>query len=189
MGQLLGSTLSHAKQNVNLFTWFSFTPADEPLEGGTPGALAFRPSGGAFRRLVAVEFTLTPNETITRATMHMLRSFVDNPAQAANAGDLLKSFVYFGNDPGVDKLAEEIMARSLGRSSQPVIMRGPGPQAPGTPSACYHQVIAGEREHATLGNTTFSNRRAPGEPTLVIDIDGAAAKTQGWFARLFQRAR
>jgi hypothetical protein len=188
MNSLLGSTLSDAKKNVNLFTWFCFTPADEPLEFPTPGALAFRPSGEAFRQLVAVELVLAPDEIITRATMQMSRSFIDNPAQSANAGDLLKSFVFFGNDPGVGKLAEEIMARSLGRSSRPVITRGDGPQASGAPSACY-QVVGGQRETATLGNMVLLNRRQPGEPTLVIDIEGAAAKPQGWFSRLFHRAR
>jgi hypothetical protein len=190
MNPLLGRTVSDAQKNVDLFTWFCFTPADEPLEVPTPGALVFRPSGDTFRRLVAVELTVAPDETITRATMQMLRRFIDNADQATNAGDLLKSFVYFGSDPGMEKLAEEIMARSFGRSSRPVIMRGDGPQAPGTPSPCY-EVVAGQREIATLGNTVFSNRRQPGEPTLVIDIGGPAApiKPQGWFSRLFHRAR
>jgi hypothetical protein len=163
MNPLLGRTVSDAQKNVDLFTWFCFTPADEPLEVPTPGALVFRPSGDTFRRLVAVELTVAPDETITRATMQMLRRFIDNADQATNAGDLLKSFVYFGSDPGMEKLAEEIMARSFGRSSRPVIMRGDGPQAPGTPSPCY-EVVAGQREIATLGNTVFSNRRRSCRP-------------------------
>jgi hypothetical protein len=147
--------------------------------------MVFRPNGPAFQRLVKLELTVAPDETITAARLHILRDFIE--ANSANAGDVVKSFVRYADGPGIGKLSAEIMVGGLGRSRQTVVVRGKLPGLPATPSpAC--QVFAGEAKRATVGNLTIENLVENGDSTLVLSLDGSA-KPQGWFARLIHRAR
>ena len=129
--------------------------------------------------MVKLELTLSPDEVITGASLHVLRTFI--ASNSANAGDLVKSFVYHGSDSHVGELANEIMARSLRNSSQPVIVRGDGPSVSGAPSPAY-LVYAGERERAEVGNLMLENRG----DEFVVTLAPSGSKPKNWFARLFK---
>jgi hypothetical protein len=174
MAGLLGIKMPDAQKSLDLFTWFFFTKVEEAPD--LPGAIVFRPKGPAFQRLVKLELILAPDETITAAGLYILRDFME--ANSANAGDVAKSFVRYGDGPEIAKLSEEIMVRGLQRSRQTVLIRGELPNLSATPSPAY-QVIAGKSKQATIGNLTLENQ----ESTLVLSL-GEKARPQGWFPDL-----
>jgi hypothetical protein len=186
-GSLLGAKLPDAQKQVDLFTWFFFTKVDEPPSDGAQNATVFRPNGPAFHNLVKLELEIAADETITKASLHIERAFIENPSQCVFAADLAKSFVRYADAPSVDELAQEINARTMARSSQPIILRGSAPSVSGKPSAAY-RVYAGEASRQSLGNMALENRTIGDKRVFVITI-GGTKPPQGWFSRLIQRAR
>lgn len=183
MAGLLGIKLADAQKSVDLFTWFCFEKVDEPPTDA--GALVFRPNGPAFRRLVKLELSLDSGEVITAASLHVLREFIET--NSANAGDLVKSFIRYGDGESLGYISEQFMAGALQRSRQPVITRGGGPEVD-RDSPLAFRVFTGEMQQAVAYNLAFENRRENGVPTFVLSLKGdAAAQPKSWLARLLGR--
>ena len=183
MAGLLGIKLADAQKNTDLFTWFGFEKVDErPTD---PGVTVFRPNGPAFRRLVKLKLTLDSGEVITAASLHVLREFIEN--NSANAGDLVKSFIRYGDGESLGYISEQFMAGSLQRSRQPVITRGDLPHVDRNIPPAF-RVFIGELQQAVAYNLIFENRRENDVPTFVLSLKGdVTAKPGSWFARLFGR--
>jgi len=183
MAGLLGIKLAAAQKNIDLFTWFSFEKVDDrPTD---LGATVFRPNGPSFRRLVKLELTLDSGEVIAAASLHVLREFIEN--NSANAGDLAKSFIRYGDGESLGYISEQFMAGSLQRSRQPVITRGGLPHVDRNIPPAF-RVFIGELQQAVACNLTFENRRENSAPTFVLSLkEDATSKPRSWFARLLGR--
>ena len=148
-GGLIGAKLADVQARHDFFTFFHFAPlSTEKLPDATQ-LTAFKPTGEAFRALVTLNATTDQRGLITRLQLTVLRSFIEDPRQCIYAADLVKSFllaaVPTAQGDTVHSLAIEINARSMARSSMPMITTQPLPQVPEFPSAAYQTYVARER--------------------------------------------
>jgi hypothetical protein len=150
---LVGSKLSIVQKTSDLFVFFNFASiGEEKLPDGTQ-VTSFKPTGDAFKALVTLAVTTDDRGTIKKLQLAVSRSFIDDPQKCIYSADLVKSFLYNaaatsdGND--VNALADEISARSMAKSTLPMLTARPLPKASGAPSAAY-QTYAGNPQPQTL---------------------------------------
>jgi hypothetical protein len=144
----IGYKLKDLDKSHDFFRFFHFEPmgVDTTYDDGDV-VMAYRPSGAAFRELVTLYSWISKRGLIQTIRLTVKRSFIDQGTTCVNAADLYNSFlrsvgVVRAGD-AIDAFAREITARSMGRSSQPVIMRGEVPRADDVPSEAYG-VYAGD---------------------------------------------
>ncbi|MBL8706234.1 MAG: hypothetical protein JNM30_15395 [Rhodospirillales bacterium] len=85
---LLGATLD-AVAGTDFFRWFHL----ERQLGASEGQIEFRPSGAAFRDLVAMTIHRDARGIVAAAEIRIARSFIDDPDQGMNAADFAASFL------------------------------------------------------------------------------------------------
>jgi len=150
----IGRKLNEVDRTEDFFRFFHFEPVgvDTQYDDGEV-VMAYKPSGPAFRDLVTLRTWISRRGLIQTVRLTVRRSFIDDPATCIYAADLYNSFLRnVGNLTYVDAVhafAREIQARSMARSSRPVIMRGEVPKAEGEPSEAY-RAYAGEIPAANL---------------------------------------
>lgn len=153
-GGLIGAKLTDVQTTHDFFTFFNFAPTGEEKLPGAMQLISFKPTGEAFRKLVTLGVTTYGQGVITRLQLTVARSFIDDPRQCIYAADLVKSFLLAAaattNGDAVSALASEISARSMARSTMPMITAQPLPQAPEIPSAAFMAYAGREQSRMLL---------------------------------------
>lgn len=149
-GGLLGQSLAAARSN-DLFTFFNLAQtSSRPCGDGQ--ALGFRPTGGTFHSLAAVEVLTDAHGTIAAMTLMLDRAFINDPANGVFARDIAKSFLGDVAGPRAGAsfagLTQEIES---GLSSGTTIYRsGAAPPAPSGPPSPGYQAFLGALPSARL---------------------------------------
>ncbi len=158
-----------AERRSEFFTWFHFEPDDEPLPDGAD-LCRFRPSGAAFRSLVALDVTVDADDGIGAVRLALDRSFVSGPDDAF-ARDLAGSFLDWALDEAAHERAAPLIANigDLAAANTPVIAAAELPPPPADTTDAY-AVFTGDHDQAVveLGSAMLTLTNADGR--LVIDV-------------------
>ena len=143
---LLGATLDAAAA-TDFFQWFHL----ERQPGATNGQVEFRPSGAAFRDLVAVTIHQDARCIIAGAEIRIARSFIDDPDQGMNAADIAASFLTAALPPrdlaGMQHLVDTL--RHHDRYARPRIAVAGQPPPEVHPDSAPYLVWLGRNPHWT----------------------------------------
>ncbi|MEJ0000278.1 MAG: hypothetical protein WDO13_14600 [Verrucomicrobiota bacterium] len=171
----IGADLAGLQRTDDFFRFFHFESIG--VEKAYPDGdevIAFKPSGPAFRGLVTLHSWVS-HGIIRTVRLSVKRSFIDDPATCVYAADLYNSFLRRVGDvsPGdaIDAFANEITARSMARSSRPVLTAQPPPQASGEPSpACRAYIGQAEAENLDYrsGRLRLVARNDDGEFEILV---------------------
>lgn len=143
---LLGATLD-AVAGTDFFRWFHL----ERQPGGTHDRVEYRPSGAAFRDLVAVTIHQDARGTVAAAEIRIARSFIDDPDQGMNAADFAASFLTAALPArelaGMQHLVDTL--RHHWRYARPRIVGAGRPQPEIHPDSAPYLVWLGRNPHWT----------------------------------------
>jgi hypothetical protein len=150
---LVGAKLAVVQKTDDFFVFFNFASiGEEKLSDGSL-LTSFKPTGEAFRALVTLGVTTDDRGVITKLSLVVARSFIDDPKRCIYAADLAKSFLTkaapTSASDDVGSLAREITARSTSKSTMTMLTAQPVPQPPATISPAY-QTYAGDPRPQTL---------------------------------------
>lgn len=137
-----------AEQASDFFVWFHIEADGEPEPEDAGMRHRFRPSGAAYRGLVALDVTADAGDGIRSATLCLDRSFVSGPEDAF-ARDLSKGFLaWILDDP-----AREQAAPLIASIGSPGTAGGPGATAQPLPPVATtdaYAVFTGDLDGAVL---------------------------------------
>jgi hypothetical protein len=153
---LIGMTLS-ATANEDFFTWFRLQETVRERDGAGRDLVVFKPSGGAFRKMVTVRATLGPRERIVGMELALARAFIDSanrPFANDIAASMLRDSLSLRDLEALRDLVNEIQHRGVRRSDGPptagsIAVPRSGPiELPANESAGY-LTYAGKRDSYT----------------------------------------
>jgi len=128
---LLGMRLP-AAENTDFFTFFRLAETARESDAAGREVAVFKPTGGAFRKLVTVRVTVGTRDEITEVGLELARSFIDSPTNRQFASDIAKSMLEssppFGDVAALRSLAAEIQQRQRpGKESVDIVLGHPPP--------------------------------------------------------------
>lgn len=170
---LLGGDLAFARTHSDYFEFFHLEPSGDaqPSAGGKMNC--FKPTGPAFRQVVAVYVETNPEDSIVGIRVVLARSFIEDPQNGIFARDLIKSSLLSAVSATDAATLRDLGTEILHRDARRTLLVGKEPLLSPTPSAAY-LVVSGVDQtwEAKLqaSKIRLSNETEEGRPSLIITI-------------------
>lgn len=146
----LDHRLEKIRKDSDFFSWFHLEETGPAREEGDRKIVTFKPSGEAFRDLVAIDTSMDGEGRIRELVLVLKRSFIDDATNGIFARDIAKSLLRAAvpreNQPDVADLANEI--EFLYSSSKPALTaRTDLPKIPEQPTLGYQVYLGQEKRY------------------------------------------
>lgn len=171
---LLGMSLP-AAQNTDFFTFFHLVETWREKDSAKRTVVIFKPSSGAFRKLVTFRATLGPQDRIVQAELDLARAFIDNDRERGFANDIAASLLANAL-PQDDRITIGTLIKEVafrGPSNPQIARPRPPPDMPVKESLAYLTYVGKRKAYAqelSASTLLMENMKQENEDWLQIRV-------------------